>query len=63
MSREQDVRAVIERIAESFSKLDVIRWLSFFNHQHTFGRLEGRYDYPARRRRDLSWPALKTYLP
>ena len=36
MSREQDVRAVIEGIAESFSKLDVVRWLSFFNPQHTF---------------------------
>lgn len=36
MPREQDVRAVIEGIAESFSKLDVIRWLSFFNPQHTF---------------------------
>jgi len=36
MSREQAVRAVIEGIAESFSKLDVDRWLSFFNPQHTF---------------------------
>ena len=36
MSREQDVRVVIEGIAESFSELDVNRWLSFFNPQHTF---------------------------
>ena len=36
MSREQDVRAVIEGIAESFSELDVNRWLSFFNPEHTF---------------------------
>jgi len=36
MSREQDVQAVIEGIAESFSQLDVNRWLSFFNPQHTF---------------------------
>lgn len=36
MSREQDVRAVIEGIADSFSQLDVDRWLSFFNPQHTF---------------------------
>lgn len=36
MSMEQDVRTVIEGIAESFSRLDVDRWLSFFHPQHTF---------------------------
>ncbi len=36
MSREQDVREVIDGIADSFSELDVERWLSFFNPQHTF---------------------------
>ncbi len=36
MSREQDVRDVIDGIAESFSRLDVERWLSFFNPQHSF---------------------------
>ncbi len=36
MSREQDVRDVIDGIAESFSQLDVDRWLSFFNPRHTF---------------------------
>jgi len=36
MSAEQDVRAVIDGIGESFSRLDVDRWLSYFNPQHTF---------------------------
>ena len=36
MSDQQDVRTVIECIAEAFSELDVDRWLSYFNHQHTF---------------------------
>jgi hypothetical protein len=36
MSEEQDVRAVIEGIGETFSKLDVDRWLSHFNPEHTF---------------------------
>lgn len=36
MSEEADVRAVIEGISESFSQLDIGRWLSFFNPQHTF---------------------------
>lgn len=36
MSADKDVQAVIEGIADSFSQLDVDRWLSFFNPQHTF---------------------------
>jgi hypothetical protein len=36
MAREQDVRSVIEGLADSFSQLDIDRWLSFFNPQHTF---------------------------
>lgn len=36
MSREQDVQKVIDGIADSFSQLDVERWLSYFNPQHTF---------------------------
>ena len=36
MAREQDVRSVIEGIADAFSQLDIDRWLSFFNPQHTF---------------------------
>ncbi|MGD9603442.1 MAG: nuclear transport factor 2 family protein [Gammaproteobacteria bacterium] len=36
MSREHAVRAVIEGIAESFSRLDVDRWLAHFHPQHTF---------------------------
>lgn len=36
MAREQDVRSVIEGISDSFSQLDIDRWLSFFNPQHTF---------------------------
>ena len=36
MSDEQQVRAVIEGIADAFSELDVDRWLSYFNPQHTF---------------------------
>lgn len=36
MDREQDVRSVIEGIGEAFSQLDIDRWLSFFNPQHTF---------------------------
>ena len=36
MSREQEVRSVIEGIAVAFSRLDVDRWLSFFTPQHTF---------------------------
>lgn len=36
MSEEQDIRAVIEGIGETFSELDVDRWLSHFNPEHTF---------------------------
>jgi ketosteroid isomerase-like protein len=36
MSKEQDVRAVIASMGEAFSQLDVDRYLSFFNPQHTF---------------------------
>jgi NTF2-like protein (DUF6841) len=36
MSKERDVRAVIEGIGEAFSKLDVDRWLGYFNPEHTF---------------------------
>ena len=36
MSNEQAVRAVIEGVADAFSRLDVDRWLSYFNPQHTF---------------------------
>jgi hypothetical protein len=36
MSAEQQVRQVIEGIAESFSRLDVDRWLGHFHPQHTF---------------------------
>jgi hypothetical protein len=36
VSEEQDVRAVIEGIGETFSELDVDRWLSHFNPQHAF---------------------------
>lgn len=36
MSSEQDVRAVMEGVAEAFSNLDADRWLSYFNPQHTF---------------------------
>ena len=36
MTREQVVRSVIEGIADAFSQLDIDRWLSFFNPQHTF---------------------------
>ena len=36
MSDQQDVRGVIEGIADAFSALDVDRWLSYFNPQHTF---------------------------
>lgn len=36
MSNEQDVRAVMEGVAEAFSRLDVDRWLGYFNPQHTF---------------------------
>ena len=36
MAREQDVRSVIEGLGEAFSQLDMDRWLSFFNPQHTF---------------------------
>jgi len=36
MSREQDVRSVIEGLGEAFSQLDIDGWLSFFNAQHTF---------------------------
>jgi hypothetical protein len=36
MAREQDVRSVIEGIGDAFSQLDIDRWLSFFNPQHTF---------------------------
>ena len=36
MAREQDVRSVIEGLGEAFSQLDIDRWLSYFNPQHTF---------------------------
>ncbi|MGE0226591.1 MAG: nuclear transport factor 2 family protein [Acetobacteraceae bacterium] len=36
MSTEDAVRSVIEGIAESFSRLDVDRWLAHFHPQHTF---------------------------
>lgn len=36
MASEEDVRSVIEGISDSFSQLDIDRWLSFFNPQHTF---------------------------
>ncbi len=36
MDREQAVRSVMEGIADAFSQLDIDRWLSFFNPQHTF---------------------------
>jgi hypothetical protein len=36
MSAEHQVRSVIEGIAESFSRLDVDRWLGHFHPQHTF---------------------------
>ncbi|MEQ8496134.1 MAG: nuclear transport factor 2 family protein [Gammaproteobacteria bacterium] len=36
MAKEQDVQAVMEGVAEAFSRLDVDRWLSYFNPQHTF---------------------------
>jgi len=36
VSEEQNVRSVIEGIADTFSKLDVDRWLSHFNPEHTF---------------------------
>jgi len=36
MSDEQDVRVVIEGIGKTFSELDVDRWLSYFNPEHTF---------------------------
>jgi len=36
MSDEQDVRAVIEGIGSTFSRLDVDAWLSHFNPEHTF---------------------------
>ena len=36
MSDEQAVRTVMEGVAESFSRLDVDQWLSYFSPQHTF---------------------------
>jgi len=36
MPNEQDVRAVIEGVADAFSHLDVDRWLGYFNPRHTF---------------------------
>ena len=36
MSDEQEIRAVIEGIGETFSGLDVDEWLSHFNPEHTF---------------------------
>lgn len=36
MSNEQDIRAVMEGVADAFSRLDVDRWLGYFSPQHTF---------------------------